>query len=349
MGKYRVIQWATGTLGSETLRRVIEDPACELVGVYTYTADKVGKDAGELCGLPATGITATGVVEEILALDADVVLHLPKLETVSKNSDSEVIALLESGKNVISSRGYQFPRAHGAEYERQFVEAGRKGNSTLFGTGIEPGFIYDTLAGTISGMCARIDRIHLTQWFDLNSRPANTVFNVCLIGRDPAGIDETLPFAHTVGELYREEFSLIAAYLGTELTSFAVKVRALPAPEDVTIANGGPGVKGEVVRKDTSWAIVVEMASETASGQQITCDMRWFVSPVPGWLDHDAYGIEIIGEPNLKLTFEYEDKWQARHDPFHTMVGAHLVNIIPKVVEAQAGVLHLVPHTAKRH
>ena len=46
----RVVQWATGNVGTKSLRAVIEHPQLELVGLYVHSADKVGKDAGELCG-----------------------------------------------------------------------------------------------------------------------------------------------------------------------------------------------------------------------------------------------------------------------------------------------------------
>ena len=52
----RVVQWATGNIGSRSLRAVIEHPALELVGVHVHSADKVGMDAGELCGTAPTGI-----------------------------------------------------------------------------------------------------------------------------------------------------------------------------------------------------------------------------------------------------------------------------------------------------
>ncbi len=55
----RVVQWATGNIGSRSLRHVIEHPALELAGVYVTSQAKAGKDAGDLAGLPATGVLAT--------------------------------------------------------------------------------------------------------------------------------------------------------------------------------------------------------------------------------------------------------------------------------------------------
>ena len=55
-GPYRVVQWATGNIGSRSLRAVIEHPELELVGLYVYSDAKAGQDAGELCGLGPTGV-----------------------------------------------------------------------------------------------------------------------------------------------------------------------------------------------------------------------------------------------------------------------------------------------------
>jgi 2,4-diaminopentanoate dehydrogenase len=48
---HRVVQWATGNIGTKSLRGVIEHPDMELVGVYVHSAAKAGRDAGELCGV----------------------------------------------------------------------------------------------------------------------------------------------------------------------------------------------------------------------------------------------------------------------------------------------------------
>ena len=52
----RVVHCGTGLTGREALRAIIEDPALELVGQYVSTPEKVGMDAGDLCGLPPTGV-----------------------------------------------------------------------------------------------------------------------------------------------------------------------------------------------------------------------------------------------------------------------------------------------------
>ena len=97
---YRVVQWATGNIGSRSLRAVIEHPGLSLAGLWVSTQDKVGRDAGSLCGLGPTGITATSDLDEILALGPDCVLYM------QQGSDLEVLcALLESGANVVTTAG----------------------------------------------------------------------------------------------------------------------------------------------------------------------------------------------------------------------------------------------------
>ena len=72
---YRVIQWATGAMGKSCLRAVIDHPAMELAGLFVYGDDKLGRDAGDIARRAPTGVIATRDVDEILALDADVVIH----------------------------------------------------------------------------------------------------------------------------------------------------------------------------------------------------------------------------------------------------------------------------------
>ncbi len=129
----KVVQWATGGVGVAAIKGVLEHPELELAGCWVHSADKAGKDVGELIGEESIGVTATNDVDEILALDADAVIYSPLLP----NPD-EVAALLRSGKNVVTPVGWVYPS------ERQSValrDAAIDGNVTLHGTGMAPGGI----------------------------------------------------------------------------------------------------------------------------------------------------------------------------------------------------------------
>src|SRR6516165_10063607 len=152
---YRVIVWGPGHIGGTTLREVIRRPEFELVGVKVYSEAKSGIDAGELVGLPSTGVKATTDRDEILALEADVVLFTPR-PMDREQIDADVIALLESGKNVISTESHHFPRIGGVDYERRFIEAGRAGEATLHGTGIHPSFFAERLGVTLTGLFTEV-------------------------------------------------------------------------------------------------------------------------------------------------------------------------------------------------
>jgi hypothetical protein len=104
----RVVQWATGGVGVAAIKGVLEHPDLELVGCWVHSADKAGKDVGDIIGTEPLGVTATNSVDEILALDADAVIYAPLMA----NPD-EVAALLRSGKNVVTPDRFQ-RRSEGA-------------------------------------------------------------------------------------------------------------------------------------------------------------------------------------------------------------------------------------------
>src|SRR4051812_304059 len=95
----RVVQWATGTVGASALRAVIGHPRMELVGVRVYSEAKDGLDAGEICGLPTTGVIATRDANKLLALKPDCVVYMPESTDVA-----DICRILESGANIVTTR-----------------------------------------------------------------------------------------------------------------------------------------------------------------------------------------------------------------------------------------------------
>src|SRR4051812_27816260 len=96
---YRVAQWATGRIGVMSLRELIRSPQFELVGVYVHSESKDGKDAGDLCGRPATGVKATRDIDKIIAAKPDCVVAVQD----GINLD-DVCRFLEAGINIATSR-----------------------------------------------------------------------------------------------------------------------------------------------------------------------------------------------------------------------------------------------------
>ena len=158
---YKVVQWATGIHGRLALRGILDHPDMELVGVKVYSDDKHGMDAGQLCGRPDTGVKATNKIEEILALEADCVVYMPLLANLK-----EVIPLLESGKSVITSCGWVYPKNRDTS---QLEAACQKGQSVLHGTGIHPGGLTEKLPLLASAFVTNVRYVRGEEFSDLRT------------------------------------------------------------------------------------------------------------------------------------------------------------------------------------
>ncbi|MCV7081288.1 dihydrodipicolinate reductase, partial [Mycolicibacterium insubricum] len=71
----RVVVWGTGFVGKMVIADIVDHPGFELVGVGVSSADKDGRDAGEICGLEPLGITATRDIDALIALRPDALVH----------------------------------------------------------------------------------------------------------------------------------------------------------------------------------------------------------------------------------------------------------------------------------
>ena len=99
----RVVQFSTGNVGVHALRQIIESPHLRLVGVHASSPAKIGKDAGSLCGLGATGVVATDDLAELVALEPDCVVYTSQAETRPHEALTEMVAFLEAGINVVAT------------------------------------------------------------------------------------------------------------------------------------------------------------------------------------------------------------------------------------------------------
>lgn len=158
--KLRVVQWATGTVGKSAMHAVIGHPELELVGVRVYSEAKDGMDAGEICGLPATGVKATRDIAAILALKPDCVVYMPESTDID-----DVCRILESGANIVSTRADFFNPDRMEPAVRERVEAAcRAGGTSIHSTGSSPGFITEAVPIVLLSLQRRLDLLMIDEF-----------------------------------------------------------------------------------------------------------------------------------------------------------------------------------------
>src|SRR5579884_4307149 len=230
---YRVVQWATGNIGTRSLRSVIEHPAMDLVGLYVYDAAKVGRDAGELCGLPPVGVAATTDIDAVLSTGADCALYMPRACDFD-----EVTQLLGAGINVVTTRG-EFHRPDSLESaQRQRVEAAcAAGRTSIHSTGSSPGFVSEALPLVLTSLQRRLDFLGIDEFADVSSRDSpDLLFGLMGFGADPSSFNEGR--AEHLRQAFGPSLALLADALSLPLDGFEASGKVAVARRTVRIAAG---------------------------------------------------------------------------------------------------------------
>jgi 2,4-diaminopentanoate dehydrogenase len=338
----RVVQWATGATGRLALRAVIDASDLELVGVRVYDPDKVGRDAGELLDLPATGVVTTDDNQEILDLDADVVLYMGRVEHNPEGCFADVVDLLGAGIDVVAT-GSSFidTRAFDPARHAAMAEACERGGSSFLGVGLFPGFWGEAIAPLLSRVAFTCNRITVRETLSYAGYPSTQLlFDIMGYGH-PA--DSTVPLMSDparAGGAFNGTATVLAKALGLE-------VAGLEPYRELAVTDRELHVAAGTIAAGTVGAIKLGVKADCGPVTIEVEHVTWMAPDVePAWSSGgQGYHIEFAGAPSLRCTLEL-----GIHGEDHTQMGClatamHAVHAIPAVREAGPGVLDLADVT----
>jgi 4-hydroxy-tetrahydrodipicolinate reductase len=331
VSSYRVVQWGTGNIGRRALREVIRDPDLELVGVRVHDREKGGVDAGLLCGEEPVGVHATTDPEAIRALGADCVLHMP-----SRLELEDLVALLEAGTNVVTTRGELFARGHrlGDETRTRVVEACRRGGSSIYATGSSPGFITDALPFALLSLQRVVELVEIQEFANLSRRDSpEMLFDLMGFGRpieapDPARASYLLgEFGPPLGVLAEAAGRPVDEWQSTGEVAAARQTTSIVAGE---IAAGTVAAQRTTIIGKSSGADVVRFTPTWYCTDDL--DPAWDLRPT-GWR------VRVHGDAPLdvELPFPIALEDLGSFTPGYT--ANRPVNAIPLVCAASPGIL----------
>jgi 4-hydroxy-tetrahydrodipicolinate reductase len=327
--RLRVVQWATGNIGMKSLRAVIEHPGMELVGLYVYSPEKVGRDAGEICGAGRTGVIATNRIEDILAAKPDCVVHMAQLLDLDA-----VCRLLEAGVNVVTTR-FEFiypPRMDPGVRER--VEAAcREGGATIHATGATPGFITEALPIVLTTLERRLDRLIIEEFADLTSRNSpDLLFQFMGFGKPPGAAADREEVA--VRDGYRQTMHLLADAIGLPLDGFEATEEKAVTPRALQIAAGR-------VEAGTIGAKRMTVSGLRGGKPLIVVRTNWYLTrevAVDWDLRETGWRLQVMGDApiDLSITFPVPDEIFPKVVPGYSAYRP--VNAVPYVCAAAPGI-----------
>jgi 4-hydroxy-tetrahydrodipicolinate reductase len=329
--RLRVVQWATGNIGTRAAQQVLRDARLELVGMLVYDPAKEGVDVGELCGEAPTDVKATTDKAAIHSLFADCAIYMPRAADLD-----DVVTLLERGTNIVTTCGdFQAGgRPLSDQARARVLKACEKGNTSIYATGSSPGFITDVLPIALLSLQRRVDRIEIEEYANLSGRNSPHLLFEQMGYARPMGEPDPRRAAHLLTQ-FGPPLEELAEAAGRPVDGWSAHGELAAATSDVTIA-AGLVPKGTVAAQRT-------VISGTSNGDEaVRFTATWYCSAEldPQWdLLRTGWRVRMKGDAPLDVSLEFpipvEDL--GRYTPAYT--ANRPVNAIPYVVAAKPGIL----------
>jgi hypothetical protein len=336
---YRVIQWSTGNVGKLALRAILHNPELELAGLWVSSTQKEGRDAGELCGMPPVGVKATTDADALLAMQADCVSYNATADLRPGEATDDLCRILESGKNVVSTSivPLVYPPAANPDVVARLEEACRKGGTSCYTNGIDPGFANDALPILLMSACEKVRSVRVMEIVNYATYNQPTVLFDTMGFAKPMDHTPLLLVPGVLTLAWGSTIHMLAAALGATLDGIEEKVERRPADAAFTIPPGP-------VPAGTMSALRFEVQGMVKGRPAVIVEhvTRLRDEDAPDWpkpTGSGCYRIQIEGSPSItcELTLEGED---GDHNTGGLVAtAARVLNAIPAVCAAKPGLL----------
>jgi len=344
----RVVQFGTGFVGGLALRTIIERRDLELVGVWVSNPAKVGRDAAELAGLSArTGIRATDSIDEIIALKPDVICSGAGGDNRERWMTDVHCRFLEAGIDVVSTSivGMIDPvECPDREMVEKLDAAAKRGGSTYYTSGIEPGFMSDALPILLTGISSYWHSIRIQEILDYSTyRPSEIekiMGDILGFGR-PLDYEPYLFRGGRLKQVWSGPLTLIARACGLKFDEIEERSWRHAATENYEI----PGFTR--IEKNTSEAFRFEIAGRIAGRDVVVIEhlTRLRTEAAPQWSQGQSgpgYYVHIDGDPNLSCHIGCVGRDGDEQTGAILATAMRVVNAIPAVLAARPGVISML-------
>ncbi|OBG62035.1 dihydrodipicolinate reductase, partial [Mycobacterium sp. E3339] len=290
----------TGGIGSIAIRTIARRPDLDLVGVWVHSADKVGKDAGELAGGKPLGVTATNDADALISLAPDCVVYAASGPERDGAAVPDYLRLLRAGVNVVStsSTSLVYPPAYFAPDWRDQLEAAAKaGGASFYVSGIFPGFASDQLALLMTTQSKSIRTITASEVALNDHYPvADVMMDGMGFGR-PLDFEPMLKTPGFIEMAWKAPIFLMANGLGVEVEQVRGSLDRELTDRDIEVAFG-------TIKAGTCGAVRTRAAGVVNGREAIVIEhvIRMARDVAPGWptSEFDAtYRVDIEGDPDI--------------------------------------------------
>ncbi len=321
MEEVRILLCGLGAVGTLIAKHLLQKEGIKIVGAIDIAEDKIGKDLGDILNSGKTGVKVSGDIDSVLSkAKADIAVHATS--SFFRDTYSQIASIVKHDVNVVSTcEELSYPYLTEPKLSIELDLLAKKHNATVLGTGINPGFLMDTLVITLTAVCQEIEKIKATRVMNAATR--------------------RLPFQRKIGAgLTVEEFQhkietkQISGHVGLE-QSIAVIADALKWDlERITAEGVEPVVAGKPVESASIKVRAGNVAGLRQKAKGILKSKEIIVLDFQAYIgaeeEYDAVTIE--GVPNVKQRIQ-----PCVHGDISTV--AMIVNSIPKVINAPAGLL----------
>ena len=337
----RVGHVGTGNAGRIGLTQLIEDPRFELVGLCVSTPEKVGRDAGELAGAGVhTGIAAVHTLDELIAAGPECVVYCAMGDIRPVEAFEDCRRLLAAGIDVVGTSpvGLVYPWGVMPDKAIDKLQAtAREAGTSIFISGVDPGFANDLLPFALAGTCQRVEQVRCMELADYATYDgAAVMFEVMGFGKP---LEETpmLFLPGVLGMAWGTTLQILAKGFGVTIDEVLERHESEPAPESFDIAAGR-------IEKGTRAAVRFEIVGVVEGREAIVVEHVTRLRPDlrPDWPrphhGEGAYRVEITGEPSYVVDVTPSS---TRGDHNHAAIAAgvsRVVNAIPAVRRAEPGI-----------
>ncbi len=290
----------------------------EIVGAVDSNAKLIGKDLGDILGQEKTGIKIQRN-GKALYKNADIVLHATTSFLAS--AKSQLLEFCRYGLDVVSTcEELAYPWYDNRLIAEEIDFAAKMNNVTLLGTGVNPGFVLDALAVTLSGVCENVSEIRATRILDAAKRrlPFQSKVGIGLSQEKFKQKVKSGNFGH-IG--LPESIAMTSAAMGMDVDRIDERIYPKIATSSVKTKHFGVVRKGKVI------GLVQDAHAYSKSKRIATYHIEMYAGA------KDPYDeIELIGVPNISLRIP-------SGTPGDIATAAIVVNSVPRVVESRSGLM----------